>query len=412
MSDPAVLDVAVVGAGPAGLTAALLLAELGVSTALVAPPTRPDDVRTTALLGGSVAFLKRLGVWDDIAAAGAPLATMRLVDDTRRLIRAPEATFHAREIGLDCFGVNIVNTDLTGILEARLAAHADLARVEATVETATPSADRVDLVTADGRHLAARLVVAADGRRSRLRDAAGIDTTTWAHPQSALVVNLTHTRPHHDVSTEFHTATGPCVLVPLPGGHRSSVVLIETPDEAERLRTLDDAALSRDLERRAHSLLGAMAVEPGRQVWPLSSLIARDFGRARIALVGETAHTFPPIGAQGLTLSLRDIACLAEQLVEARRRGDDIGGPATLAAYERARRLDVETRARGVDLANRALLSDALPVQALRSLGFLLAARIGPLRRLVMREGLTPSLTAPRLMRGLDLLPGPTRGGG
>ena len=113
-------DIAVVGAGPAGLSAALLFADLGFSTALVAPPTRPDDVRTTALLGGSVPFLKTLGLWDAIAATGAPLATMRLIDDTGRLFRAPEASFHAREIGLDSFGVNIVNADLTRILDARV----------------------------------------------------------------------------------------------------------------------------------------------------------------------------------------------------------------------------------------------------------------------------------------------------
>ncbi len=396
-------DVAVVGAGPAGLASALLFARLGFSTALVAPPTRPDDVRTTALLGGSVPFLKHLGVWDEIAAAGADLATMRLVDDTRRLVRAPEATFHAREIGLPSFGVNVVNTEITRVFDAHIAATPGLTRIERPVATVDLRDDRVVLRLDDGATVTARLAVAADGRRSILRDAAGIDTTTWAHPQSALVLNLAHDLPHGDVSTEFHTPTGPCVLVPLPGGRRSSVVLIERPEEAERLKAMDDAELSRELERRAHSLLGRMTVEPGRQVWPLSSLVALSYGRSRIALVGETAHTFPPIGAQGLNLSLRDAASLAEIVVDAHRRREDIGGAATLRAYERARRLDVETRTRGVDLANRALLSDLLPVQMARAFGFFLASRIGPLRRLVMREGLTPSLSAPRLMRGLDL---------
>ncbi|MBV5265936.1 UbiH/UbiF family hydroxylase [Pinisolibacter aquiterrae] len=406
MTEPAALpssfDVAVVGAGPAGLAAALQIARSGFTTALIAPPTRPDDVRTTALLGGSVPFLKQLGVYEAIEAAGAPLATMRLVDVTRRLVRAPEANFHAREIGLAAFGINIVNRDLTRILDEAIAAEPGITRIAEPVETVAPLADRIDLVTASGATVSARLAIAADGKGSRLRDAAGIDTTTWAHPQSALVLNLAHDVPHHDVSTEFHTPTGPYVLVPLPG-NRSSVVLIETPEEAERLRALPDADLGLELERRAHSLLGRMTVEPGRQVWPLSSLIAKCYGRARIALIGETAHTFPPIGAQGLNLTLRDVASLAEIVTEARGRHDDIGGAATLAKYERARRLDVETRTRGVDLANRALLSDLLPVQVARAFGFFLAERIGPLRRLIMREGLTPSLAAPRLMRGLDL---------
>lgn len=400
VADTPEFDVAVVGAGPAGLASALLFADLGFTTALVAPETRPDDVRTTALLGGSVPFLTALGVWDDIAAAGADLATMRLVDDSARLIRAPEAIFQAREVDLPSFGVNIVNSDLTRILDARVSSSAKLTRVVRTVDGLNLAPDRARLRLADGSTLAAKLVVAADGRKSRLRDAVGIDCVTWAHAQSALVLNLTHDVPHGDVSTEFHTRSGPYVLVPLPGGRRSSVVLIERPEEAERLKALSDEALSAELERRAHSILGRMTVEPGRQVWPLSSLIAKSYGRDRVALVGETAHTFPPIGAQGLNLSLRDIASLGEIAAAARRAGDDIGGAKTLASYERARRPDVEMRTRGVDLANRALLSDALPVQAARAFGFFLAGRVPLLRRFVMREGLTPSLIAPRLMRG------------
>ena len=400
MTPDARFEVAVVGAGPAGLTAALLFSDLGFSTALVAPETRPDDVRTTALLGGSVPFLKALGVWADVEAAGANLSTMRLVDDSGRLFRAPEAVFHARELDLPSFGVNIVNSDLTRILDARVARSENLTRITMAVEGVDTTSDGAALRLADGSRLDARLIVAADGKKSRLRDAVGIDCTTWAHPQSALVLNLAHEVPHGDVSTEFHTRTGPYVLVPLPGGRRSSVVLIERPEEAERLKVLSDAALSAELARRAHFILGRMTVEPGRQVWPLSSLIAKNYGRDRVALVGETAHTFPPIGAQGLNLSLRDIASLGEIVAAARRRGEDIGGTKTLAAYERARRPDVEMRTRGVDLANRALLSDALPVQAARAFGFFLAGRVPLLRRLVMREGLTPSLIAPRLMRG------------
>lgn len=398
---PTTYDVAVVGAGPAGLAAAIVFARAGFATALIAPATRPDDVRTTALLGGSVTFFQTLGLWDEIAAAGAELAVMRLIDDTGRLIRAPEASFRATEIGLPSFGVNIVNSALTGILDARVAA-SPVTRIEATVETADLGAAAATLHLSTGETVAARLVVAADGRKSRLREAAGITTTGWAHPQSALVLNLAHPVPHGLVSTEFHGPAGPFVLVPLPG-NRSSVVLVERPEEAERLRDLADDALALELERRAHSLLGRFTVEPGRQVWPLASMIADRHGAARVALVGEAAHTFPPIGAQGLNLSLRDIASLAEIAAEARAARRDIGGEETLRSYEKSRRLDVETRTRGVDLANRALLSDLLPVQAVRSLGFALANRIGPLRRLIMREGLTPTWSTPRLMRGLDI---------
>ncbi len=399
---PATFDVAVVGAGPAGLAAAFLLARTGFSTALIAPKTRPDDVRTTALLGGSVKFFETLGLWSEIASAGANLAVMRLVDDTGRLFRAPEASFRAAEIGLDTFGVNIVNSALTTILDTHVATAPRLTRIEAAVESADLGGDAARLALSTGETVAARLVVAADGKKSRLREAAGIGTTAWAHPQSALVLNLLHPVPHRFVSTEFHGPNGPYVLVPLPG-NRSSVVLVERPEEAERLRDLDDTALALELERRAHSIFGRFTVEPGRQVWPLSSMIADNHGTKRVALVGEAAHTFPPIGAQGLNLSLRDIASLAEIVAEAARAKKDIGSEETLRAYEKSRRLDVETRTRGVDVANRALLSDLLPVQAVRSLGFALANSIGPLRRLVMREGLTPSWSTPRLMRGLDI---------
>lgn len=395
-------DVAVVGAGPAGLAAAFVLARAGFATALIAPASRPDDVRTTALLGGSVTFFRTLGLWDEIAAAGAELATMRLVDDTGRLFRAPEASFRAAEIGLDSFGVNIVNSALTRILDAHVAGARRLTRIEAAVETADLGADAARLTLSDGRVVTAKVAVAADGKKSRLREAAGISVTAWAHPQSALVLNLSHPVPHGFVSTEFHGPHGPYVLVPLPG-NRSSVVLVETPEEAERLKALTDDALALELERRAHSLLGRFTVEPGRQVWPLSSMIAASHGARRVALVGEAAHTFPPIGAQGLNLSLRDIASLAEVLVDAARAKGDIGSDETLRTYEKSRRLDVETRTRGVDVANRALLSDLLPVQAMRSFGFALANRIGPLRRRIMREGLTPSWSTPRLMRGLDI---------
>lgn len=405
MTDPTAptsFDVAVVGAGPAGLAAAIVLSRAGFATALIAPATRPDDVRTTALLGGSVTFFETLGLWRDIAAAGADLAVMRLIDDTGRLFRAPEANFRAAEIGLESFGVNIVNSALTRILDARVAAMPRLTRIEAAVETVDLGAEKAALHLSDGRTVTARLAVAADGKKSRLREAAGIETTNWAHPQSALVLNLSHPVPHGFVSTEFHGPHGPYVLVPLPG-NRSSVVLVETPEEAERLKGLDDDTLALELERRAHSLLGRFTVEPGRQVWPLASMIAKNHGAKRVALVGEAAHTFPPIGAQGLNLSLRDIASLAEVLVDAARAKADIGGDETLRAYETSRRLDVETRTRGVDVANRALLSTLLPIHAARSFGFVLANQIGPLRRLIMREGLTPSWSTPRLMRGLDI---------
>jgi 2-octaprenyl-6-methoxyphenol hydroxylase len=388
-------DIAVVGGGPAGLTAALLLARAGRTVHLVAPPT-PDDSRTTALFGGSAALLDKLGLWPAIRAAGADIGIMRLVDDTGRLVRAPETTFDAAEIGRDSFGSNITNRDLNTILAEAVAAEPGIIQVPARIEDAACDADVVRLTLDDGSRLSARLAVAADGRLSRLRDAAGIATSTWTYPQSALVTNLTISRPHNAVCTEFHCPNGPYVLVPLPGD-AVSIVLVEAPGIVQRLAVLDDAALATELARRAHNILGRFTVASPRQVFPLSGLIARRFATKRVAVVGEAAHVFPPIGAQGLNLGLRDVAHLAEAVAFA--GGDDPGGEAVMTAYHRRRQLDVGSRTCGVDLADRALLADALPVQVLRAVGLAAVAGIGPLKRFLMREAMAPAFGAPAAMR-------------
>jgi 2-octaprenyl-6-methoxyphenol hydroxylase len=391
-SDPLDVEVAVVGAGPAGLTAALALADAGATVALIAPVNTAVDHRTTALLSGSVEILQRLGAYTSFEATAAPMRTMRLVDATRRLVRAPEIAFHASELGLEAFGVNVANRNLVAGLAAAVAEHGDrIRRVPALLEGMELAEGRLRLHTADGHAVSARLAVAADGRNSRLRKAAGIRARTWSYPQTALVLNLEHSEPHHDTSTEFHTETGPFTLVPLTGS-ASSLVCVEKPAVAERLAAMSDEDLAIDLERRAHSILGRFTVSGPRQTWPMSGLSVDRMTGDRVALVGETAHAFPPIGAQGLNLGLRDIAALGEVVRRARSRGDDIGGDETLARYAAARRADVLSRTLGVDLLNRSLLTDFLPVQIARSLAMQVVRDVSPLRRLVMREGLRPQL--------------------
>jgi 2-octaprenyl-6-methoxyphenol hydroxylase len=262
--------------------------------------------------------------------------------------------------------------------------------------------DGIVVVCASRRAIAARLVVAADGRRSAMRAAAGIEADHWHYDQAALVCNLAHTLPHRDTSTEFHTETGPFTLVPLPG-MRSSVVCVLDAATAERLRALDDAALSTEIERRSHSILGKVTVEAGRGVFPLAVETARRFAANRIALVGEAAHVIPPIGAQGLNLGLRDAATIGELVIAARRAGDDVGATSLTDEYDRRRQADVGSRTLAVDLLNRSLLTGFLPVQGLRGLGLYMLDRIGPLRRAVMREGVQPAAAQPRLMRGESL---------
>lgn len=391
------VEVAVVGGGPAGLTTAIALAAAGIETALIAKAA-PADNRTTALLSGSVAALEALGVWPLCREQSAALTSIRLIDDTARLVRAPEVLFEAAEIGLVAFGHNIENRHLIAALDRRAAALTQLARIAATVTAVEPGDAGVTIRLDDGEDISAHLVVGADGRRSLCRAAAGIATERREYPQAALTLNLGHTRPHNSVSTEFHTESGPFTLVPLPG-LRSSLVCVAGPDEAEQLAALDSAALSDDIERRAHSILGKITVEDGHGLFPLGTEIAQNFAARRIALVGEAAHVIPPIGAQGLNLGLRDAATIGELVVEARRAGADIGADDVLARYERMRRADVTSRAFAVDALNRSLLTDFLPVQGMRGLGLYLLDRIAPLRRALMREGVEPALQ-PRLMRG------------
>ena len=378
-------DIVVVGAGPVGLAAALELARLGYEVAILAPPRRSTDQRTTALLAGSIAFLDRIGVWPLVSAKAAAMRSLRIVDATGRLIRAPEVTFHASEIGLAAFGFNIANRDLIDGLEARLAA-TPVTRIAGTLETVAPGAENVVLHDASRAAITSRLVVAADGRRSRLRESTGIPVREWRYDQAALVVNLRHTIAHDDTSTEFHTETGPFTLVPLGEG-RSSLVWVDRPDQVSRRVALPDAALADEIEARSASILGAIAIDGARQSFPLAGMTSARVASGRIALVGEAAHVFPPIGAQGLNLGYRDVAALGDALAGP---SEDAGAPGGLAAYDRARRADILTRTMAVDTLNRTLLTGFIPVQAARGLGLFLLDRIPALRRAVMRQGVAP----------------------
>ena len=385
-----VYDAVVIGGGPAGLTAAIALAVAGAKTALLARRAPYADNRTTALLGASVDLLERLDIWRRLADKAAALRVMRLVDDTGRLIRAPEVRFAADEIGLEQFGFNVDNRSLIAALEQRAAELPDLTRVDDEAEIITPEEAIVTIRTGRGEPLAARLVIGADGRQSQSREAAGIEISHRDLKQSALTFNIAHSRPHKSISTEFHTPHGPVVFVPLPG-NRCSVVWVSSPAEAERLMALADAELSEAAEKQSHSIFGRVEVEPGRNLFPLAIEQPRQFARNRIALVGESAHVVPPIGAQGLNLGLRDATDIASLAGEALSHGEDPGSPQVLARYQSARRGDVMSRTFAIDLANRSLLSDFLPMQSIRAAGLHLIGSIGPLRRLAMREGLAPS---------------------
>jgi 2-octaprenyl-6-methoxyphenol hydroxylase len=389
----------VVGGGPAGLTAAIALAQSGIATILAGKRPARADNRTTALLAGSVTALETLGVWPLCAAHAAPLKVMRIVDDTGRLWRAPEVKFDCAEIDLEAFGQNIENRHLAAALEQHARTLPNLRLIEDDVTGVVPETYSVTVALGSGESLSAPLVVGADGKNSVCRRAAGIGIDTRDYKQVALTVCLKHSRPHRDSSTEFHTPSGPFTLVPLPG-NRSSLVWVLDPQRAGGIAELDDVALADEIERAAHSILGKIELEPGRGLFPLSAATARKFAANRIVLVGEAAHVIPPIGAQGLNLGLRDAATIGELAAQTQRDGDDVGGPTVLATYDKMRRTDVGSRTFAIDLLNRTLLTDFLPVQGMRGIGLYMLDRIGPLRRAAMREGIAPSSSQPRLMRG------------
>lgn len=396
-------DVLVVGIGPAGLIAALAMAQAGLATIAVGPSLDPAsaarDTRSTALFTGSVAMLDRLSLGSRLGATMVPMTGIRLIDDTGSLWRAPEVLFRATELGLDRFGMNIDNAALNVALLEAAAAQANLRLVEGTVEAGIRSgADAVTVTLGSGEKLTARLIVGADGRGSLCRAAAGIEARTSPYPQAAIATRFRHARPHDNISSEFHRAAGPMTTVPL-AGLESSLVWVETADEARRLMALDDDAFAQELDRRLMGLLGPVTATGRRASFPLTRLAADHMGARRIALVGEAAHVIPPIGAQGLNLGLRDIATLVELVARAQAAGTDIGGDALLDAYDRERRGDVTARATVVDTLNRSLISDFLPLHLVRGAGLHALNTLPWLRRLVMREGLQPSGRVPPLMQ-------------
>jgi 2-octaprenyl-6-methoxyphenol hydroxylase len=387
------LDVLIAGAGLAGLTAAFGMAKAGFEIVCCGAAERTGRGRTVALLDQSVAFLNSLGLWASLQSRAAPLRSLRLIDDTGGFFPRP-VEFHAAEVGLDAFGWNIENDLMAEALADRVAQVPIVERVTAGVASYDFSVDAVGARLGDGREIAARLAIGADGRDSKARRAAGLPSRIHRYPQTALTAHLAHRLAHDDFSTEFHTRGGPFTLVPLPASptapNRSSLVWVMGQEDARRREGLDDEALSREIELGAHSLLGAMRIEGDRGFFPMIRQTVPRIAAERLALVGDAAHVLPPIGAQGLNLGLRDVEAIIACAAEARAVGRDIGGADTLAAYERARRGDVMLRTGAVDGLNRSLLTHFAPVDFARGAGLAALSAVGPLRRFVMRAGIGP----------------------
>lgn len=399
MSEQAHVDVIVAGAGPAGLVAACLAAARGFATAMVTGPesTRPDP-RTVALMMPSLAVLEAAGLWPGaLIEIAAPLRKLRLVDDTGAFIVAPELVFSAREAGLEAFGWNIPLAVLKPALDARARA-LGVRFHRASVSGCTVKGGLAGLALDDGETLLSRLVLAADGRHSPLRRAAGIGTVAWSYEQTAIAVSFAHSRPHHGISSEYHKESGPFTTVPLPG-NRSSLVWMERPARAAALMALDGKALAAEIQALCHGELGLVSDVGPRQSFPMSGARAETFARSRVMLIGEAAHIVPPIGAQGLNMSFRDAHDAVALMTAARDKGDDFGSDAVLSDYDGRRQRDVRPRQAVIDLMNRSLLSGYLAMDAGRAAGLAALASFGPLRRFAMKIGLGSAASPPEAHR-------------
>ncbi|NCQ24669.1 MAG: 2-octaprenyl-6-methoxyphenyl hydroxylase [Rhodobacteraceae bacterium CG17_big_fil_post_rev_8_21_14_2_50_63_15] len=391
------VDILISGGGVAGLAAAAVFGRSGFSVLCVdpAPPitareAEGSDLRTTAFLQPAQALLERAGLWARLAPFAAELQVMRIVDaggvePKPRVIRA----FRASDISERPFGWNLPNWLLRREMAAHLASLPGVTFRPGTGTTTlfTREAEaRVGL--SDGTSVRCRLVIAADGRASPIREAAGVAVKTTRYGQKALAFAVTHPIPHENVSTEIHRSGGPFTLVPLPdfeGQPSSAVVWMETGPEVARLAALPVAAFEAEINTRSCSLFGPLTLVSRRTVWPIISQVADRMFAERVALVAEAAHVVPPIGAQGLNMSLGDMRVLLE-LAEA--APDRLGDRAMLEAYHRRRHWEVRARVAGIDLLNRASMLHAQPLRDARAMGLNSIYALAPVRRTLMQMGL------------------------
>ncbi len=386
MKVEAEVDIAVVGAGITGLAMALALARHGARLALLAAgplPTREGeaaDGRTAALLQPAIDLLSRQGVFDPVGLGAEPLYRLRIVGGGRFGTEGTALTFDAAELGMEAFGWNVPNATLATRLARAVQRTGNITvHAPAALEGVVEDTGRLLLAAGDTR-LAARLVIGADGRHSVVRGTAGINTTERDHRQSAIVCRFAHGRPHRNVSTELHRKGGPFTMVPLPG-RNSSLVWVDRTDISEARLHLDDEAFRATMAPLAEPWLGAIGEVSKRHAFPIRACLARRLTAPRRALIGEAAHVMSPLGAQGLNLSLRDVATLAGLL--AAHQGDP-GDPALLEAYARARARDIKTRFWGIDTLNHLVMRSLPPFRLASSLALGLLDSLPPARRALM----------------------------
>lgn len=400
------LDILVCGGGYVGLSAAVALKHAAPSLDIAVIDAAPHEVwrndqRASAIAAGARRLLSTLGVWEAIAPEAQPINEMIVTDSrTSDPVRPVFLTFGGAIEDGEPFAHMAPNVAMVAALRDK-AAELGLPIYQSAAASGLEIGEQAAMVaTADGRGFAAKLVIAADGVRSALRDMAGIKAQRWDYGQSGIVTTVAHERPHNGRAEEHFMPSGPFAILPLTG-NRSSLVWTERTADAERLIKEDDFLFEAELERRFGHHLGALRVEGGRKAFPLGLTLARDFIKPRFALAGDAAHGIHPIAGQGLNLGFRDVAALAETIVEADRLGLDIGSMAVLERYQTWRRFDTVRMGVTSDLLTRMFSNDFTPLRMVRDFGLSLVDRMPAMKRYFIDQAAgIPDAGGPRLLRG------------
>jgi 2-octaprenyl-6-methoxyphenol hydroxylase len=401
-------DVVIGGGGFAGLALAVALRQgLGASFKVtVADPalgkSHTGDARASAIAAAARRLFQTIGVWDKVADGAQPILDMVVTDSKLPDVMRPTyLTFGGEVAPGEPFAHMIENPALVGALAEQAKADGVELRACAVAgfEVAT---DRIDVALSDGDSISGKLLVAADGARSAIREAAGIRCVGWDYDQAAIVTTVAHERDHHGRAEEHFLPAGPFAILPLKG-KRSSIVWTEEKREAGRIVALPDDGFHAELERRFGLKLGEIEVVGPRRAYPLGLSMARAFVGDRLALIGDAAHVIHPIAGQGLNLGLRDVAALAEAIVDAARLGLDPGGPDVLERYQRWRRFDTAAMGVATDGLNRLFSNRSDALRLVRDVGLGLVDRVPALKGLFIREAAGLTGDVPKLLRGESL---------
>lgn len=402
-------EVAILGGGLAGLTMAAALATAGVPVVCIdqdSPDRQADDgfdIRTTAIAYASMKVLEGAGVWKHMVDKAGPMLDIRIADQFSPLFVHYDHTELAVDGQHRPFGWILDNKDMRRALFARVAelpGLIHLAPAKATAITRNRSGASVTL--ADGRVVRAKLVIGADGRKSLAREGAGIKVRRWSYDQSAIICTIHHSEPNKGIAVEHFMPNGPFAVLPMTE-NRCSIIWSEKRSLVQTYLDLPDDQFIEELSRRSGGYLGEITLATRREAWPLSVLLAERFVAERLALIGEAAHAIHPIAGQGLNLGLRDVAALAEVIVDAHRLGLDVGGPEVLARFQRWRRFDTVLLAAVCDGLVHLFSNNIPPIRLARDLGMAVVNRLPPVKRFFMKHAMGIVGDLPRMIRGQPL---------